>query len=81
SNYPLNLLRHQPVIDVESSGTECTVRTLTGDLLCVKDLHRKTTDDIGASGSETENCSSEDEDEEDLVDNCWDDETDDQVSL
>ncbi|CAF1186460.1 unnamed protein product [Didymodactylos carnosus] len=33
--------------------------------------------DIGASGSEIENFSSEDEDE-DLVDNCWDNETDDQ---
>ncbi|CAF1184254.1 unnamed protein product [Didymodactylos carnosus] len=29
---------HQPVIDAESSGTECTVRTLTGDLLCVKEF-------------------------------------------
>ncbi|CAF0799493.1 unnamed protein product [Didymodactylos carnosus] len=35
-------------------------------------------DDIGASGSEIENSSSEDGDEEDLVDNCWGDETDDQ---
>ncbi|CAF1554931.1 unnamed protein product, partial [Didymodactylos carnosus] len=34
--------------------------------------------DIGANSSEIENSSSEDEDEEDLVDNCWDDETDDQ---
>ncbi|CAF1242252.1 unnamed protein product, partial [Didymodactylos carnosus] len=38
----------------------------------------KTIDDIGASSSEIENSSSEDEDEEGLVDNCRDNETDDQ---
>lgn len=29
---------HQHLIDIENSGTESAIRTLTGDLLCVKEF-------------------------------------------
>jgi len=29
---------HQHLIDIENSGTESVIRSLTGDLLCVKEF-------------------------------------------
>ncbi|CAF1322055.1 unnamed protein product [Didymodactylos carnosus] len=48
------------------------------EIIMMMHVDKRITDDIGASGSEIENSSSEEEDEEDLLDNCWDDEIDDQ---